>query len=283
MMEKRSKGIIWFVIIACAITWGSVFGIYLIGVPSTQTSQGLPNPVIGLLSILGTFGPAIGAFVVLKWITREGFKDAGLRLNLKTGWKYYLLALFYPLAVIPIALGVAAIAGATITPLNGKLLANLIPLYAAVIFWTPIYFGEEFGWRGYLQVQITPGKPLLAAILTGLIWGIWHYGNVLSGIALTKDPLTFLIYPINLVFISILWSWLRTQSKSVWPACLAHAVGNGVITKMIDLFIPGVPQLLTWGVFTLASYAILALVLVFSHQVKWRESRSPAAGGETNG
>lgn len=41
-----------------------------------------------LLTLPTSFGPAIGAIVVRKWITREGFADAGLSLNLRQGWKY---------------------------------------------------------------------------------------------------------------------------------------------------------------------------------------------------
>jgi membrane protease YdiL (CAAX protease family) len=239
--------------------------------PIPDPSQALPNPLSGLLSLLATFGPAIGAIVVLKWITREGFKDAGLRLNLGAGWKYYLCAVLFPLVVIPVALGVAAATGTTIQGLNAQSLTALIPLYGVSSVWTLVYFGEEFGWRGYLQVRVAPGKPLQAALLTGLIWGIWHFAYVILGITLSGNLVALLVYPINCAIGSVFYGWLRTKSGSVWPACLAHAIGNNVVTNMIALLMPDVPQLVAWAVFTLAGYTVLALVLVLSRQVKWRE------------
>jgi len=268
-MAEGSKGITWYVVIAFAITWGAILAISRI--PVSDPSDRYSNPLLGLLSLLGTFGPAIAAIVVRKWITREGFKDAGLRLNLRAGWKYYLCAFFYPLVVIPIALGVAAAAGVAISGLSAQSLAAVIPLIGASIVWTLIYFGEEFGWRGYLQDRVAPGKPLQAALLTGLIWGVWHFPFVISGMSLEGKPVGFLIYPIESALISIFYGWMRTKSRSVWPVCLAHAVGNMVMTNVVAMLLPGVSELLAWGVFTLVGYAVVAFMLVLSRQVKWRE------------
>ena len=49
--------------------------------------------------------------MVRKWITREGFADSGLSLNLRKGWKYYLAAFFFPLVVVPVAVLAAAATG----------------------------------------------------------------------------------------------------------------------------------------------------------------------------
>jgi uncharacterized protein len=51
---------------------------------------------------------AIDCFVVRKWITREGFGDAGLRPNLRH-WPLYLLALLWPFAasILRVLLAVA--------------------------------------------------------------------------------------------------------------------------------------------------------------------------------
>jgi len=276
-MADRRKGITWFLVIAFAITWGSILVIYLLGIPTPESSQEITNPLLGLLSMLGTFGPAIAAFVVRKWITREGFKDAGLRLNLKAGWKYYLCAALYPLVVVPVALGMAAAAGESVRGLSAESLATLIPLFVSSIVWTLVFFGEEFGWRGYLQDRIAPGKPLLAAILTGLIWGVWHYAIVISGMSLSGNPVALLIYPIVSAVGSIFFGWLFTKSSSVWPVCLAHAVGNIFMTEIVGMLLPDAPQLLTWGVFSLAGYAVVALALVLSRQVKWRETPAEQA------
>ncbi len=273
-MAERSKGILWFIVLAFAISWSAIFGIYLLGGAAPAGSGILPNPLVGLLSMIGTFGPAVAAVIVRKWITREGFQDAGLRLNIHAGWKYYLVAFLFPFFTIPIALGVAVLFGASITGLGAESLATVIPLFIISIFLSLLYFGEEFGWRGYLQNRIAPGKPLLAALLTGLVWGIWHFAIVVSGISLAGNLTALLVYPLDCFIGSIFFGWLFTKSLSVWPVCLAHAVGNTVVTSVMAMLLPDVPQLVTWGVFTLAGNGMLALALVLTRQVKWSETRA---------
>jgi membrane protease YdiL (CAAX protease family) len=267
-MAQHAKGIKWYIIIAFAIMWGGLLLIQVLHLPLPGlTGEITPDflPAV-LLSTLATFGPAIAAFVVRKWITREGFADAGLSLNLKGGWKYYLCALFFPLLVIPVAVLVAVVTGLARPDLTT--LATLVPLFASSLVAGLLYFGEEFGWRGYLQDRMAPGKPVLAALWTGLVWGIWHWIMVLLGLSFGGNLLALLIYPIDCAVGSIFLGWLRTKSKSVWPAALAHGAGNMVISGAMTAIFPGAPELLTWAVFGLAGYVVLALILVLTGQVR---------------
>lgn len=44
-------------------------------------------------------------------------------------------------------------------------------------------FGEEVGWRGYLQKFLDNGKnSLLPSILVGALWGAWHVSNYQYGL-----------------------------------------------------------------------------------------------------
>ena len=54
-------------------------------------------------------------------------------------------------------------------------------LMGVAVLMTPLLWGEEFGWRGYLQLRLFPGRPVSAAIATGLIWAVWHYPLTLRG------------------------------------------------------------------------------------------------------
>jgi membrane protease YdiL (CAAX protease family) len=271
-MKINNKGLIWFLVIAFAITWGSIFAIHLIGgVPSSGTGEGLPNPMVELLSILGTFGPAIAAIVVRKWITREGFKDAGLRFNFRAGWADYLWAVLAPLAGGVITVLVAATAGADVLNLSAISATDIVSWLVGSLLWTPILFGEEFGWRGYLQQRLAPGRLLLAALWMGLIWGIYHYAHVLSGISMSANPLALLIYPFYCIMGSIILGWLRDKRQSVWPACLAHVVGNVIVSGITAKLLPDVSDISVF-VFTLIGEAVVALVLVLSRRVPWRET-----------
>lgn len=277
-MTSKSKGIVWFLIFAFAITWSSVLGIYLLGgVPTSTTNLSSASPLVGLLSVLGTFGPAIGAFVTLKWITREGFKDAGLRFNFRSGWAYYLWAVMAPLAAGALVVLVAGVSGTDVANVTAITPTDIISWVVGTLIWTPILFGEEFGWRGYLQHRLAPNQPLLAAILMGLIWGLWHYANVLAGIVMSGNLLALLIYPIYNIMGCVILGWLRNKSQSVWPACLAHAVGNVIVTGMITNLLPAIPDISVF-LFRLIGEGLVALVLVLTRRVPWRDAETQQAG-----
>ena len=42
-------------------------------------------------------------------------------------------------------------------------------------------FGEEFGWRAYLQWKLMPLGGRKAVLLTGVIWGVWHWPVIAMG------------------------------------------------------------------------------------------------------
>jgi uncharacterized protein len=64
-------------------------------------------------AMLMPFAPAIACVVVRRWVTREGFGDAGLRLSIRGRWPLLVVALFWPLAatMTGVALGVASSSG----------------------------------------------------------------------------------------------------------------------------------------------------------------------------
>ena len=98
------------------------------------------------------------------------------------------------------------------------------------IFTVPILFGEEFGWRGYLQLRLFPNKPVLSAVGTGVIWGLWHLPVNLRGYSFPDHPIlgALVAFPVSLIFLSIIFGWLVQKTGSIWSSSLAHAATNSV-------------------------------------------------------
>ena len=56
-------------------------------------------------------------------------------------------------------------------------------------------FGEEYGWRGWLADELRPLGPVVANLVTGVLWGLWHTPLILltkaeiirQGLALKVD------------------------------------------------------------------------------------------------
>jgi membrane protease YdiL (CAAX protease family) len=233
------KGVAWFIAISFGIAWVSwEFAIRSgISVLSWQFE---------LFALPGAFAPAIAAIVVRKWITGEGFADAGLKLCLNR-WPYYLLAWLLPLAVVGVILTEAVIFGigkpdftladAAASGVAGHGLGAverlgwlIVPqLMLTAVVMTPVLWGEEFGWRGYLQPRLFPGRPVAAAVATGLIWGVWHYPVTLRGFDYPDHPvLGSLLLTVLAVLLAYIFGWLRERSGSIWVPSLGHAATNSV-------------------------------------------------------
>jgi membrane protease YdiL (CAAX protease family) len=252
-MNNKTKGTVVYLLITFLLAWA------LWEIP-ISLGLSLKNPLFQFFALPGTFSPAIAAFIVRKWVTHEGFGDAGLKSNLKTKWRYYLVAWLLPLfvsaiiIVLVIVLGIAypdftfqraieVLAPGTKVSAIPSLVLFIAPIYLliAALFSTFLLFGEEFGWRGYLQMRLFSGQPLLAAISTGIIWGIWHYPINIRGYNFPDHPiLGLLVFPVTTVMLSIIFGWLRLRSGSIWTSCLAHAATNSIGASLtLSLFLGG--------------------------------------------
>lgn len=256
----NAKGVAVFLLLAFGMAWvvWSV-PIFLRMPPASAAFQWLVLP--------GAFAPAIAAVVVRRWVTREGFADAGLGLSWRAA-PYFLAGLLVALAiptfdyVVAPAIGIGA---SDYHRFNGApLWLAVLPFIAAAAVTTPGLFGEEFGWRSYLQLRLFPRRPVLAAIATGVIWGVWHYPLLLLGTELPGHPwLILVLFPLGTVFFSIVFGWIRLRSGSIWPAAFAHAANNNLRVPLLAVLFawPGQDKL-PLALLTLAGFAILATAIV---------------------
>ncbi len=256
----KTKGVLFFLAITFSVAWIPLGIQRLLGLQSPGEQATLVDDIIfTLLTLPTSFSPAIGALIVRKWVTREGFADAGLRLYFRKSWPYYLCALCYPLVVVPVALFLAWVSQAGTPDFSAIRAGSLLQMVLLSLISTPVIWGEEFGWRGYLQIRLFAGKPALAAIATGVIWGIWHYPMILMGFLFSGNPLGLALYPVNMIFTSILYGWLMARSGSVWTASLAHAMGNSLLNPLLQSLLPGVGWPLVWAGFRMAGLVLICV------------------------
>lgn len=97
--------------------------------------------------------------------------------------------------------------------------------------------GEEIGWRGFLVPQLYKHFSYTATcLITGIIWSVWHFPLIISGIYLARMPLMsqLLLLLITVTAMTFTISWLRLRSGSVWTAVLLHASHNLYIQRLFD-------------------------------------------------
>jgi len=136
-----------------------------------------------------------------------------------------------------------------------------------------IAFGEEYGWRYYLQNELAKLGKVRGIFLVGLIWGIWHYPAIWMGHNYPGQPLLgTLLFTIFCVLASFIFGYIVLKTGSVWLAAFAHAVNNQVYTTMLILF--GTPDNMVLsfgsGVFGLAVMAVIVALIL--RDPVWKEA-----------
>ena len=95
-------------------------------------------------------------------------------------------------------------------------------------------FGEELGWRGMLFPALAERlSKRNAALVSGVIWGLWHAPAIAMGHNYGMGYAGFPIAGIATMTLACtaLGCWLallRLRTKSVWPCALAHGAFNAV-------------------------------------------------------
>lgn len=244
------------------------------------------------------FFPALGVLIT-RLVTREGFKNAMVRLNLKGNVRYYLIGWFGPMVLTILGMVFYFLlfpSEFTTTTLDAQLATMPIP---PAMFWAtqallmmvaPLLnlvtcFGEEWGWRGYLLPKVAERMKFLPTVLlTGLVWGIWHAPVIVAG---HNYGMQYPGYPwwgiiamcVFCIVAGTLFSYITLKTRSCWPAVLAHGALNGTASIGVifladpmayDRFVGPVPT----GIIGAAAYIMVAVWIVWKMRREEGETRS---------
>lgn len=114
--------------------------------------------------------------------------------------------------------------------------------------------GEELGWRAYLLPKLMPLGAGRAILVSGIIWGVWHWPAILQGHNYPGHPyLGMLLMVVFCVLFGAFLSWLYLRTGSAWAPALGHGSLNAVaglpllFIPQVDLAIGGSPaSLIGW-------------------------------------
>jgi uncharacterized protein len=284
-----------FLAFAFGIAWVTGLVIYLTGglTNSPMIAPGSPLAFV-LMASAYMWAPAIGN-IMTRLITREGWKETGLRLNFRKAWPYWLAGWFLPAAMTLVGavvfflifpqyfdptlstvrrMAASSPAAASMAPWTLLILQMVQGILIAPIINALATFGEEFGWRAYLQPKLMPLGGRKAMLLIGLIWGVWHWPVIFMGYEYGFSypgypwvgPLLFLWVTFGL---GTFLGWLTLRSKSVWPAVIGHGAING-FAGAAALVMIGQPNPLLGplpvGIIASAGFALVALAIFFSRR-----------------
>lgn len=134
-------------------------------------------------------------------------------------------------------------------------------------------FGEELGWRGFLQNELRPMGFWASSALIGFIWGVWHLPLILMGHNYPEHPVPgVLFWTVNCVFLGVVISYVRVRAKSVIAAAVMHGTYNATAGLAIILIFGG-NDLITGvqGISGVIVTGLLAVGLFFVDRYAMRE------------
>lgn len=184
---------------------------YAISWPFWLLSRLAGGTIGTVLIVIGGFGPMLAAAIMIRHT--GGSLSEWLRavIRWRVPVRYYAYALGLPLLIMTaMNLGLAALGEQP----ELSMIPERIPAYLQTFLLTLVIFGgqEEPGWRGFALPRLElRHSPLLATLILGLGWGVWHiplYG-----------PLGFVV-PLVLAFF---YTWLYNKTGSVLLCILLHA------------------------------------------------------------
>ncbi|MPM94319.1 hypothetical protein SDC9_141465 [bioreactor metagenome] len=280
-MSDTAKRIVLFLGITFVVTY--VLEIFVMGISALGVVIFIP----------------LGAMIVTRIATGEGFEDMWVRPRFKTNLRYYILSWILPILFILAgtvlyfvlfpakfdqnlgymaelykAQGVDADAATLQSIMSTQLIVALLisPLINAI----SCAF-EEWGWRGYLLPKLTEiMKPIWAVLLSGLIHGLWFLPLVCLGynygVGYAGFPyLGIAAMCVFIVAISVFLSYVTYRTRSFLPAALARGAINAFASiglyylyasSEIEPFIGPAPTGIIGGAAFIIAAVVFAMLII---------------------
>lgn len=219
--------------------------------------------ILGLLVLIGL--RSLGG--------RDSFTQAGLRGGKIRHWIGYGLAfiLYYGIMTalnalfglgksVNVQTVMGSLGGTGLNPSVFMLLAAFQTILLGPIIGLLYGFGEEYGWRGFLQEQLIRLGKRRGILLLGLIWSVWHYPVIWMGHNYPGYPLLgSLLMTVFTTSLAFILGYVMLKTGAIWLVAFLHALNNQTLSFFQALvYTPSSPILS----FNAGIYGLIVLVVV---------------------
>ncbi len=244
-----------------------------------------------LRTILQGVGPllltlwTLWVFFVFGRSRSEAIDRAGLRLGDTKRGQWFILGV---VAFLLVQSGLNLIFGLGELQVSGDYVYGLpIPaslrVPALVVLFIPVAviglplsglaatFGEEYGWRGFLQDELVKLGVLRGVLLIGVVWGLWHFPVILSGVHTYFQ--TWVGLSLGMAFF-VLWgvvqSYAVLKTGSIWVAAFMHGVVNSVYSFTLSYLVRPMDKVFSFGLGVFGLLCLAAVVAAILRDPVWR-------------
>jgi membrane protease YdiL (CAAX protease family) len=226
---------------------------YLLAIIYFRAGGTVKPPGILIVGVVYMFTPTLCAVVVQKLVYKAPLKKP-LRINFRPN-RWFLVAWLLPVLIAFAAFGVALLfPGVTFSPDKQDNFRYLLikseqfgieiekNQFAWAVFLTLLQglatgitvnalagFGEEVGWRGFLQRELGALGFWKASAIIGLVWGFWHAPLIVQGLNYPEHPWAgVFLMTVQTLLSAPLFSYVCLKADSVVAAAIFHGTSNGM-------------------------------------------------------
>jgi membrane protease YdiL (CAAX protease family) len=136
-----------------------------------------------------------------------------------------------------------------------------------------ITFGEEYGWRGYLQGELVHLGRIRGVGLLGIIWGVWHWPIIWMGYNYPGQPvLGPLLMTGYTVVLSYFLAYAVFKSKGIWTAAYLHALNNQVLSFFMVAVLTPASIVMSFGIGIPGLVLCALVILLILRDPIWKET-----------
>jgi uncharacterized protein len=259
--------------------------VYLVAAVVAMIQPALAATLSGSLLIFSVVGLLL--LLVLRWRGGpQSFAGAGMAFGSFRIWMLYGLGmvLFYGLetllnyvfklgTLVDITRLYPPGATAAIPPMGLLASAFFNAVIIGPFLGLIITFGEEYGWRGYLQSELVHLGRIRGVGLLGIIWGIWHWPIIWMGYNYPGQPLLGpLLMTAYTVLLSYFLAYAVFKSKGVWTAAYLHALNNQAMSFFMAAVVTPVSMVMSFGIGIPGLVVCALVILLILRDPIWKET-----------
>lgn len=190
------------------------------------------------------------------------------------------LALYFARTIISYVIGgeMETLVGVFGNPLTW---INIVALPINYFLVFVAFFGEEYGWRYYLQPIVQKKYGMIKGVLLlGVVWGLWHlpinffyYSSPTIGIISLTTQL------VTCITLGVFYGWAYLKTDNIWTVVILHFVNNNLVPIITGNYAADVlqNQEVTWDsvLFSVIVNGLLFMGFLLSKYYKNKSLRLP--------
>jgi uncharacterized protein len=211
-----------YFVLTFAVSWT---GAFLVAAPKLLHGEALPKLTGILMFPAMLLGPVACGILLTRSVNgKMGWRDLLSRATrFRVPARWYLSLLIPPVAVVLILSVLKTFVSSVYSPNR---------FYVGVLFGVTAGILEEVGWMGFAYPKMSQRfSPFHAAVLLGVLWGIWHL-PVIDFLGAATPHRTawfpfFLAFTAAMTAMRVVIAWVYTNTRSLPLAQLLHISSTG--------------------------------------------------------